>query len=67
MEKKIKHKTEMVLTAYAEDGKLKTHDTPIGTTWDYSEMCQEVDINQIVRECSLPDGEYEVKLIIEKK
>lgn len=60
-------KIKAILSAYAEDGVIKTQDVPIGREWAHMEACEEVSLDQMLSQYSLPDGEYQITLKIEKK
>lgn len=47
------------------DNTLKTHDTGLGNIQD-GEICQRIDISQIVEDMVLPSNKYKIKVIVEQ-
>lgn len=47
------------------DNNLRTHDTGLGNIQD-GEICQRIDISQIIEDMCLSNNKYKIKVIIEQ-
>lgn len=62
---KTESKTTIETTATFENGILKTHDYPLGGWWGNG-ICKEINFNEELENVGIPEGNYKVKIVLEK-
>lgn len=65
MEINVETKMTIDTVAHFHENKLKTYPCELYGWWG-DETCKEVDFNSEIEKISLPEGEYKIKIIIEK-
>jgi hypothetical protein len=65
MKTEIKLEMAIETTAYMHNGTLKTRPCDLSDWWG-GEICKELDFNSEIENYSLPEGEYKIKIILEK-
>lgn len=62
---KIECKMEFETRVFSADGELRTHNCEIGQWWS-DETCKSVDFDSVIKGMGIPNGEYKVKITLER-
>jgi len=65
MDIKTESKITITTSGFLENGVLKTHDCDLGD-WYGNEICREIDFNKEIKNICTLEGEYNIKIILEK-